>query len=219
MVFVINLSPRSLSRSKSARYPAAMTSMALFSVSSLVTSACSCLTWALRASKSTGWSPLGERLCSGLCWISARSALTHAVPSLPVCRGTADAAWRDQQRDSDLQKASAPQDKADDAVAAEPPAAPQVTPSVQQSSESLVPHSVPTIAYRVLPPSAQTVSGPTAVAARTAEPMPAGASKSKVVVLSGAATAAGLLFAGGVFHFTRRGQLRTQAHCGRSVTA
>jgi hypothetical protein len=34
MVFVINLSPRSLSRSKSARYPAAMTSMALFSVSS-----------------------------------------------------------------------------------------------------------------------------------------------------------------------------------------
>jgi hypothetical protein len=76
----------------------------------------------------------------------------------------ADAAWRDQQRDSDLQKAAAPQDKADDAVAAEPPAAPQVTPSVQQSSESLVPHSVPTIAYRVIPPSAQTVSGPTAAA-------------------------------------------------------
>ena len=122
----------------------------------------------------------------------------------------ADAAWPDQQRDSDLQKASAPQDKAEDAVAAEPPAAPQVTPSVQQSSESLLPHSVPTIAYRVLPPSAQTVSGPTAVAARTAEPMPAGASKSNVVVLSGAATAAGLLFAGGVFHFTRRGQLRSR---------
>ena len=39
---------------------------------------------------------------------------------------------------------------------------------------------------------------------------PAGASKSNVVVLSGAATAAGLLFAGGVFHFTRRGQLRSR---------
>ena len=37
IVFVINLSPRSLSRSKSARCPTAMASIELFSVSSLVT--------------------------------------------------------------------------------------------------------------------------------------------------------------------------------------
>jgi hypothetical protein len=62
-------------------------------------------------------------------------------------------------------------------------AVPQVAaPSVEQSSENLIPHSVPTIAYRLLPPGAQTVSRPTAVAARTVEPMPAGASKSNVVL-------------------------------------
>ena len=125
----------------------------------------------------------------------------------------ADAAWRDHQRDSDLQKASAPQDKADDAVAAEPPAAPQVTPSVQQSSESLVPHSVPTIAYRVLPPSAQTVSGPTAVAARTAEPMPAARRRMWFSCWGGERAAT---FAGG-FSIYLPFIAITQAHCRRSA--
>ena len=82
-----------------------------------------------------------------------------------------------------------------------------VTPSVERSSENLIPRSVPTIAYSVLSPSTPTVSGPTGVAARGAQPPPASTSNSNVVLLAGAA--AGLLFAGGVFHFTRRGLMRS----------
>ena len=116
---------------------------------------------------------------------------------------------QDRQRDSDLQKASAQTGETDAAAAADPPAVPQVAaPSVAQSSETLVPRSVPTIAYRLPPPVEQTVPGPTVGAARSAAPMPAGASKSNVVLLAGAA--AGLLFAGGVFHFTRRVRPRSR---------
>jgi len=69
-----------------------------------------------------------------------------------------DALRQGQQRDSDLQTASAPEDKTDIAVTAEPQAVPQVaTPSVDQSSENLIPRSVPTITYRLPSPSAQTV--------------------------------------------------------------
>jgi hypothetical protein len=119
-----------------------------------------------------------------------------------------DALRQGQQRDSDLQTASAPEDKTDIAVTAEPQAVPQVaTPSVDQSSENLIPHSVPTITYRLPSPSAQTVSGPTGVVARSAVRTPAGASESNVVLLGGAA---GLLFAGGVFHLTRRNHLRSR---------
>jgi predicted signal transduction protein with EAL and GGDEF domain len=53
------------------------------------------------------------------------------------------------------------------------------------------------------------VSGPTDVAARTVQPTPASTSNSNVVLLAGAS--AGLLFAGGVFYFTRRGLLRSPA--------
>jgi hypothetical protein len=106
---------------------------------------------------------------------------------------------------ADLQTASAPKDKTDIGVTAEPPGGPQVAPpSVDQSSKNLFPHSVPTIAYSLPPASAQMVSGPTAVAARTTERTPAAASESNMVLLAGAA--AGLLFAGGVFHFARRGR-------------
>jgi hypothetical protein len=70
----------------------------------------------------------------------------------------------------------------------------------------LFPSSVPTIAYSLSLPSAQMVSKPTVVAARIAQQTPADASESNMVLLAGAA--AGLLFAGGVFHFSRRVHLR-----------
>ena len=112
-----------------------------------------------------------------------------------------------QQRNNDLQIASAPASPSDvDVTAEQPPVSQLVTPSVEQSSENLIPRSVPTIAYSVLSPSTPTVSGPTGVA-RGAQPPPASTSNSNVVLLAGAA--AGLLFAGGVFHFTRRGLMRS----------
>jgi hypothetical protein len=128
-----------------------------------------------------------------------------------------DAVRQDQQPDSDLQTASAPTDKANVAatavvaVASQPPALvaeqptlPQIAePPVDPSSENRIARSVPTIAYRVTPPRVQIVSG---TAARSPE-RPAGASKSNVVLLAGAA--AGLLFAGGIFHVTRHLSRRT----------
>lgn len=148
------------------------------------------------------------------CWFLSSSGGPRAQPHRSDSvrnrhiAGDTDAGRQDQQRNSDLQIASAPTSKPSVAVTAEPPAVMQVaTPMVEQSSESAIPHSVPTIAYKVLTPSTQTVSGPTAVAARTAEPVPAGISKSNLDLLAGAT--AGLLFAGGVFHFRRRGHLRS----------
>ena len=124
--------------------------------------------------------------------------------------GEEEAARQDQQGDSDQQAASAPISKNDVAETVEPPTAPQVAPlSVEPSSENLIAHSVPTIVYTLPPPSAQTVSGPTVVAARTVQRLPAGASKSNVVFLAGAA-AVGLLFAAGAFHITRHVNLRSR---------
>jgi len=113
-----------------------------------------------------------------------------------------------QQRNNDLQIASAPTSTSDVAVTAEQPVVSQVvTPLIEQSSENLIPRSVPTIAYGMLSPSTPTVSGPTGVAARNAQPTPASTSNSNVVLLAGAT--AGLLFAGGVFYLTRRGLMRS----------
>ena len=91
-------------------------------------------------------------------------------------------------------------------MTAEPPGG-RKSPRLRLTNRRKVsfPHSVPTIAYSLPPPSAQMVSRPTAVAARTTERTPAAASELNMVLLAGAA--AGLLFAGGVFHFAR---------CGRS---
>jgi hypothetical protein len=141
--------------------------------------------------------------------------------------GHAEAARRHKQRDSDPQTGSAPTDKTDSVVATEPPAVSQVAaPPVEQSSEDLVPHGVPTVAYRWLPPNAQAASEPTAVTVQAVEPTPADTSKSNVVLLASAATTAGLLllFAGGIFHFTG-GHLRsrkravTLRHCVRGLAS
>jgi hypothetical protein len=147
------------------------------------------------------------------CWfVSSKAVSAHSQLSRKYrhVAGEPEAVRQDQQGGSDLKARSAPASETDVANAAEPPTAPQVAaPSVEPSSENLVAHSVPTIVYRLPPPSAQTVSGPTAVAARTVEPQPAGASKSNVVLLAGAA-ALGLLFAAGAFHFTRHVHLRSR---------
>jgi hypothetical protein len=109
-----------------------------------------------------------------------------------------------QRRDDHLQAASTAIGKTDVAVAAEAPAVLQsTTPSVGQSSANLAARSVPTIAYKVLRTTTETVVAPTIGAARVAERAPAGASTTNLVLLVGAAGAA-LLFAGGTFHFTRQ---------------
>ena len=140
------------------------------------------------------------------CWFLSSKAAGHH-PQRPRAATVRDALRHDQQRDGDLQTASAPKDKTDIAVTAASQPVPQVTTaSVERSSEHLFPSSVPTIAYSLSLPSAQMVSKPTVVAARIAQQTPADASESNMVLLAGAA--AGLLFAGGVFHFSRRVHLR-----------
>ena len=173
-----------------------------------------------------GWpAPSGSKWLSRInrdhhrCWFLSSRAIgghhTQLRRAAPVrnrhLAGDTDAVRQGQQRYSDLQTASAPKDKTDIAVTAEPPAVPQVaTPSVDQSSKNLFPHSVPTIAYRLPPPSAQMVSEPTAVAARTAERTPAGASKSNVVLLAGQQRRQGYYLLAEFSHFTRRGHLRSR---------
>ena len=140
------------------------------------------------------------------CWFLSSKATGHH-PQRPHAATVREA----PRRDSDLQTASALKDKTDIAVTFVSQAVPQVAASsVKQSTENLLPHSVPTIAYSLSPASAQMVSGPTAVAARVAQQTPADASESNMVLLAGAA--AGLLFAGGIFHFTRCGRLPSRKH-------
>jgi hypothetical protein len=150
------------------------------------------------------------------CWFLSSKAVSTQSQSSRRYRhlaGESDAVRQDQQGGSDLKARSAPASETDVAEAAEPPTAPQIAaPSVGLSSENLVAHSVPSIVYRLPPPSAQPVSRPTAVAARTAhtvEVQPAGASKTNVVLLAGAAVL-GLLFAAVAFHVTRHVHLRSR---------
>jgi hypothetical protein len=136
------------------------------------------------------------------------------VSSRHFAGGKREAMEQDQRRERDLKPGSPSISKTDVAVAAEPPSVPQsTTPSVEQSSANLIPHSVPTIAYKVLPTTTQTDSAPTVDPARVAERAPAGASNTNLVLLAGAAAAA-LLFAGGTFHFTRPTRRRARTSVG-----
>jgi len=150
------------------------------------------------------------------CWfLSSKAVSTHSQLSRKYrhIAGEPDAV----RQESDLKARSAPASETDVADAAEPPTAPQVAaPSVEPSSENLIPHSVPTIAYKVLPTTTQTVVAPTIGAARVAERTPAGASTTNLVFLAGAAGAA-LLFAGGTFHFRRRTRRRTRTCVGTAT--
>jgi len=146
------------------------------------------------------------------CWFlsSKAAAITHSrlAHRYRHLAGEPEAAEQDQQSDSDLQPASAPTDKTVVVAGKLPPMPQAAAPSVEQSLENLVPRSVPIIVYRLPTPSAQTVIEPTAPALSVRTVTPAATSKSNVVVLAGAAAAA-LCFAGGVFHFTRRGLMRS----------
>ena len=146
------------------------------------------------------------------CWFLSSKAVSTSQLSRRHrhLAGEPDALRQDQQGGSDLKALAAPASETYDAEMAEPPTTSQVTaPSVEPSSENLVAHSVPTIVYRLPPYSAQPVSRPTAVAARTVEVQPAGASKTNVVLLAGAAVL-GLLFAAVAFHVTRHVHLRSR---------
>ena len=148
------------------------------------------------------------------CWFLSSKAVSTQSQSSRRYRhlaGEPDAVRQDQQGGS-LKAHSAPASETDVAEVAEPPTAPQIAaPSVGLSSENLVAHSVPTVVYKLPPPSVQTVSGPTVVAAHTVEPLPAGASKSNVVLLAGSAVL-GLLFAAVAFHVTRHVHTRAIAN-------
>jgi hypothetical protein len=157
------------------------------------------------------------------CWFLSSSAGHRSQPHSSASArnrhvsGDPAAGQQAKQRNSDLQIASVPT-SSDIPLTAESPAVQHAAPtSVEQSSQNLAPRSVPTIAYRVPAPSASTVLGPTALAAHTVQPMPASSGNSNVILLVGAT--AGLLFAGGVFHFARRGLQRPREHrvAGRHV--
>ena len=141
------------------------------------------------------------------CWyLSSKAAISHSnlAHRYRHLAGDPEAAQQDQQSDNDQQTASGPSDKTNVAVAAKPPVMPQAaTQSIEQSSDDLVARSVPTIVYRVPPAPVQKVTEPTIPAQSVRTVTPAATSKSNVVLLAGAA-AAGLCFAGGVLHFTRR---------------
>jgi hypothetical protein len=149
------------------------------------------------------------------CWFLSSKSVSHSQLSRRHPHSTNDlgAATQDQQRDGDVLAASR-STNTDVASANEQSAVLQIaSPLTQQSSQSLVPRSVPTITYRVPPRDAPTVQerkvDPPIAGSRT----PIGAGRSKVILLAGAA-AAGLFFAGGVFHFARRIQPRFRVRVG-----
>jgi hypothetical protein len=76
-------------------------------------------------------------------------------------------------------------------------------PSAEQSSEDLVPRSVPTVAYRLSQARAQAVTEPTVLTPSKRIVTPATANKLNMALLASAAWA-GLCFAGGVFFFIHR---------------
>ena len=166
-----------------------------------------------------GWpAPSGSRWLSRInrdhhrCWfLSSKAIGGHHTQSRRAAsvRNRHLAGDQHQRHDSDLEAVSTPIGKT--AAAADPPAIPQITtPSVGQSSANLTARSVPTVRYRVLPTTTQTVlEPPTVGAARIADRAPAGASNTNLVLLAGAAAAA-LLFAGGTFHFRRQTRRRTR---------
>jgi hypothetical protein len=137
------------------------------------------------------------------CWfLSSNAASSHS--QLPrrhrALAGDVDAARQSHQPRGELLNTSAPTEETNVAVAAEPPVVPHtVAPSTEQSSENLVPHTVPTIKYLPSSPIAVTASEKAVSVART----PASESKTNVAFLVGAAVV-GLLFAAGIFHVTRR---------------
>ena len=147
------------------------------------------------------------------CWfLSSNTAITHSHPTHRYRHliGDPDAARQDQQSESD--PAYAPTDNTDVDVASKLPVTSQgASPSIERSSDDLIPRSVPTIVYKLPPAGVQTVKEPTVPTQSVRTVTPAATSKSNVALLAGAAIA-GLCFAGGVFHFTRRVHRSARLH-------
>jgi hypothetical protein len=136
------------------------------------------------------------------CWFlsSAASGIHPQLSRSHRHRATEpDAIARGQEHNSDLHAFAGATDKTDAVVSVQPSAGPQVA----------VPRSVQTVVYQLPPPDAQTVTQRTVGPPRVPSGRPTRVSKSNVIFLAGAA-AAGLIFAGGVFHFVRRVQPRSR---------
>jgi hypothetical protein len=147
------------------------------------------------------------------CWfLSSKAAIAHSHPTHRYrhLAGDPEAARQDQQSEND--PASAPSDNtAVDAASKLPVTSQAASPSIERSSDDLVPRSVPTVVYKLPPAGVQTVKEPTVPAQSLRTVTPAATSKSNVALLAGAAIA-GLCFAGGVFHFTRRVHRSARLH-------
>jgi len=123
--------------------------------------------------------------------------------------GESDAKPQDQH--SEVEAASVPIGKSPVVATAELQSVPQIaTPAVEQASENLIPRSVPIIVYKQPSASSETVRAP-AAAKRGTNRASVDASKSKGVLIAGAA-AAGLLFAGGAFLLKGRVYRRSDKH-------
>jgi hypothetical protein len=123
-----------------------------------------------------------------------------------------DAIREGQEHNSNLHAVAEATDNTDAAVSVQPsPGGRVAIPLVDQSSQNLVPRSVHTFVYRLSPPNAQTVTQQTVDAPKVPNGTPASASNLNVIFLAGTA-AAGLIFAGGVFHFARRVQPLSRVH-------
>jgi hypothetical protein len=145
------------------------------------------------------------------CWfLSSKAAHSHPAHRYRHLAGDPEAARQDQQ--SDIDPASALTDSTDVDVASKLPVTSQgAGPSIERSSDDLVPRSVPTIIYKLPPAGVQTVKESSVPAQSVRTVAPAATSKYNVALLAGAAIA-GLCFAGGVFHFTRRVHRSARLH-------
>jgi hypothetical protein len=147
------------------------------------------------------------------CWFlsSATSGLHSQVSHSHRHRARdLDAIREGREHNSNPHAVAEVTDKTDGAVSVQPSAGPQVAiPLVDQSSQNLVPRSVQAVVYKLPPPSAQTVTQQAVDAPRVPSGTPTSARNLNVIFLAGMA-AAGLIFAGGVFHFALRVQPRSR---------
>jgi hypothetical protein len=132
------------------------------------------------------------------CWFLGANAV--GAQSIVVRRhrrltGEADKVQRNQQTESDLNVASASNEKKDYPVVVQPPAA--ALSSERQSSQTLFARSVPVIVFR------QSANSKAPIVEREQSIIPKGPHKLNIVFLAGAAVAS-FFFAGGVFYLTRQ---------------
>jgi hypothetical protein len=137
------------------------------------------------------------------CWfLSSRAGVPHSAQTNRYHLGAESEPILQDQRERDL---AAPTDNFASATMAAKPRAMQqpAIPSAEQSSDDLVPRSVPTVAFRLPQAGTRAVTQPTVPAPSVRVVTPATANKLNMALLASAAWA-GLCFAGVVFFFIRR---------------